>query len=245
MMISPELYYDENFKGKSAEEIMRQIRSLKKDCNRLKREFELNCLESAMVVSPSPLTMIKVYREYLEMAKQALEEVGEKYEPTYFEKKDIAFNKSLASLKSILLFTENNQSSESIEITISEERISCNRFSFNHFNERTLDISKSELIGILSEMHLGEWKRNYYNSNSFDGVRWCLDIIYTDGRRRVTFSGVNEFPYNFNELADFFNSVKPAISAFEYPASFEVYQKGSTIRKNKDGTITIVPPENV
>ena len=27
MMISPELYYDENFKGKSAEEIMRQIRS--------------------------------------------------------------------------------------------------------------------------------------------------------------------------------------------------------------------------
>ena len=245
MMISPELYYDESLKGKSAEEIMHQIRSLKKDCNRLKRELESNCLEPTIAVSPSPLTMIKVYREYLERAKQALKEVGEQYKPTYFEKKDIAFNESLASLKSISLLTENNQSSESIEISILGETISCNRFSFNHFNERTLDISKSELIDILSEMHLGEWKRNYYNSDSFEGVRWCLDIIYSDGRRRVTFSGINEFPYNFNELAEFFDSVKPAISAFEYPASFEVYPKGSTIRKNKDGTITIIPPENV
>ncbi len=244
-MISPELYYDENLKGKSAEEIMHQIRSLKKDCNKLKRELESNCLEPTIAVSPSPLTMIKVYRKYIERAKQALEEVGEKYEPTYFEKKDIAFNESLASLKSILLFTENNQSSESIEISISGEKVSCNRFSFNHFNERILDISKSELIDILSEMHLGEWKRNYYNSDRFDGVRWCLDIFYTDKRRRINFSGVNEFPYNFNELAEFFDSVKPAISAFEYPASFEVYPKGSTIRKNKDGTITIIPPENV
>ncbi len=35
------------------------------------------------------------------------------------------------------------------------------------------------------------------------------------------------------------------ISAFEYPVSFEVYPKGSTIQKNKDGTITIIPLENV
>ena len=35
MMISPETFYEENLKGKSAEEILRVIKSLKREINRL------------------------------------------------------------------------------------------------------------------------------------------------------------------------------------------------------------------
>ena len=40
MMIGPEAYYEENLKGKTAEQIMTAIRSLKRDINRLKRVIE-------------------------------------------------------------------------------------------------------------------------------------------------------------------------------------------------------------
>ena len=35
MMISPETYYEDNLKGKSAGEILREIQSLKREINRL------------------------------------------------------------------------------------------------------------------------------------------------------------------------------------------------------------------
>ena len=40
MMIGPETYYEENLKGKTAEQIMTAIRSLKREINRLKNVME-------------------------------------------------------------------------------------------------------------------------------------------------------------------------------------------------------------
>ena len=40
MMISPESYYEIALKGKTPQEIMKEIRSLKKEINRLKRALE-------------------------------------------------------------------------------------------------------------------------------------------------------------------------------------------------------------
>ena len=37
MMISPETFYEENLKGKSAGEILRVIKSLKRETNKLKK----------------------------------------------------------------------------------------------------------------------------------------------------------------------------------------------------------------
>ena len=66
MMISPEAFYEENLKGKSAGEILRVIKSLKREINRLKKIAESNDVLPEKMIDPDPLTQIKVYRDYLE-----------------------------------------------------------------------------------------------------------------------------------------------------------------------------------
>ena len=82
MMISPETYYEECLQGKSQSVILQQISLLKKEIDRLKEVMESDENSPESMVMPSPLTRIKCNREYLEMAKLALEETGGQYELT-------------------------------------------------------------------------------------------------------------------------------------------------------------------
>lgn len=205
MMISPETFYTENLEGKKSEEIMRQIRSLKKAINKLKKDLESNCSETdAIIICPSPLTRIKVYRDYLDRAKQALDESGVKYEPTLQEKREISFNESLESLKNIFFYIEGlNSVNESVSVTISGDDAFCSHSFFNKPDKEEWTLTKEDVIDAFRDMHIGEWKKDYYNRDNFDGIRWCLDIEYY-GHRSVRISGSNEFPYNFKELVEFF-----------------------------------------
>ena len=76
MMISPEAYYKEYLQGKSQSAILQQISLLKQEIGRLKDVMESDEKSPAAMIMPSPLTRIKCNREYLEMAKLALEEAG-------------------------------------------------------------------------------------------------------------------------------------------------------------------------
>lgn len=251
MLISPELYYEENLKAKSVQEIKRRIRLLKMEINKLKKELESDCPRSSVMIMPSPLTRISVYRDYLDRAKLALEEAGGNYEPTYAEKREIAFNESLDNIKSIIFNLENyRHGSEVFEASITGDDVSCLRYSTFRPYEETWTTPKSELTDALKIMHIGEWKRNYYNHNVLDGIGWCLDIRYDNGHRRICFSGSNSFPYNFDELLDFFeiefnddSSAELRRSGFDNPTIGTIHPKGSKIINNKDGTISIVPPD--
>ena len=97
MMISPEGYYEMNLKGKSQQEIMTEIRSLKREIGRLKRKLEEHCFDQKVTMYPNPLTRISCSRDYLERAKQAYEEAGGIYQPTKAELRDKAFNDGLLS----------------------------------------------------------------------------------------------------------------------------------------------------
>ena len=204
MMISPELYYDENIKGKGPKEIMTQIRSLKKDINKIKKEIVAYCVEPKTTVLPDPFTTMKVYRQYLERAKQALEEAGEKYEPTILEKREIAFNESLENIKSIFFYIGGLIGTEYIDISFTDEAAICRHSFIRSPEEKIWEVSKEEIIDAFKDMHIGEWKRDYYNYNTLDGVQWCLDMEYFNGHRRIRISGSNAFPYNFEELMKFF-----------------------------------------
>ena len=73
MMISPEGYYEVNLKGKSQQDILKEIRSLKREINQLKRYMEEHSLEPEEMF-PTRLTRLKCNREYLERAIQAFQE---------------------------------------------------------------------------------------------------------------------------------------------------------------------------
>ena len=101
MMISPEGYYEVSLKGKSQAEILKEIRSLKREIKQLKQYLEEHSLEPE-VVFPTRLTRLKCYREYLDRAIQAYAETGGIYSPTQAEQKDQAFNESLQHMKRLV-----------------------------------------------------------------------------------------------------------------------------------------------
>ena len=79
MMISPEMFYERELKGKSAEAIQAKIRGLKNKMGRLKSAIESQKMSLEPVSQPSPATMLACYRHYLARAKQALINAGGEY----------------------------------------------------------------------------------------------------------------------------------------------------------------------
>lgn len=75
MMIGPEGYYEVNLKGKTKQEILKKIRSLKREINQLKRSLEEHFLETKEMF-PTRLTRLKCYRNYLDRAIQHMKRLA-------------------------------------------------------------------------------------------------------------------------------------------------------------------------
>ena len=98
MMISPEGYYEEYLKGKSAEQIMTAIRGLKNEIGRLKNAMEHPNYSREFIIFPSESTRLWCTRMYLERAKEALAEAEETYTPSRAELKAAAFEESIPAI---------------------------------------------------------------------------------------------------------------------------------------------------
>ena len=205
MMISPETYYEMNMKGKSQEEIMKKIRSLKIQIRQLKRSIE-NTDVMAFEVFPSRLTRLKCDRDYLERAIQAYEEAGGAYVRSKAEQKDHDFNEALDSM-SKLVFTIGGFfcGHETRTFTVSDGQVlvDVEKTMISMDKEEYGPYRKEEFISGIKALHIGEWKRTYNDLLVMDGTQWELDIYYNNGRRPVKISGSNAYPYNFEDLKEF------------------------------------------
>ena len=76
MMLSPEVYYEEQLKGKTKEQIISAIRGLKQEIGLLKNIMESPDYGQELIVHPSEDVRLHWTREYLEKAKQAYAEAG-------------------------------------------------------------------------------------------------------------------------------------------------------------------------
>jgi hypothetical protein len=106
MMLSPEVYR-ERLKDLSKDEILREIRSLKRHLSKLKRDEEKRPLEISMaddkenawdkfvMIDPSPDLQIEFVREYLFYAILAYENAGGKYKPSKAEIKAKTFQENI------------------------------------------------------------------------------------------------------------------------------------------------------
>lgn len=207
MMISPEAYYEEYLCGKSQEEILDEIVSLKGEISSLKRELEGDGLEPIAHIMPGPLTRIKCNREYLEMAKKAYEEAGGTYEPTEAEQKDQAFNEALTSMKRFVFGIGGFGDYDKNIFTISGEKVFYDVEHIPYLLPSNLPIlqpfTRDEFLQGIADLHIGEWEEKYINPEINDGTQWNIRIEYTDGREPVQIYGSNAFPYNFDDLTDF------------------------------------------
>lgn len=205
MMINPETYYAMNLKGKSQEEIMKKIRSLKIQIGQLKQSIE-NTDDMVLEVFPSRLTRLKCDRDYLERAIQAYEEAGGEYVRSKAEQKDHDFNEALDSM-SQLMFTIGGFfcGQETRTFTVSDDQVfvDVEKTMISMDKEEYGPYRKEEFISGIKALHIGEWKRTYNDLLVMDGTQWELDIYYNNGRRPTKISGSNAYPYNFDDLKEF------------------------------------------
>ena len=208
MMISPEAYYEECLQGKSQSAILQQIGLLKKEIKRLKEVMESDNNSPEAMIMPSPLTRIKCNREYLEMAKLALEEAGGQYVPTDEELRDQSFDTKLATMHRFTLeiggffngYTK-------YKYTISGERVLFDADHSFYLKPSNLPVyepfTREEFVRGIAALHIGEWKERYENLYVLDGTQWSISIEYENGKESFEIYGSNAYPYNFEELIEF------------------------------------------
>ena len=211
MMISPETYYELYLKDKTADEILKAIRNLKRRITKLKRIMENPDYQCTM--HPSESVQISCCREYLERAKQALVDMSVVYEPSKSELMVAEFNENIPYITNVTL------SIGGYFYGIDEYKVALMdndaMYSFGHSEcglppEKVtimdIDMTKEEFLEEFSRLHIGEW-RKHYNTKRFgytvcDGTHWSLEIKYSNGIKPVKIYGDNAYPYNFNSLKD-------------------------------------------
>ena len=211
MMISPEIYYEQHLKDKTAAEKLSTIRGLKNEIGRLKNIVEHP--EYVCTIHPSEKVRISCNREYLERAKQALADMGIEYEPSKSELKAAEFNKNIQYITSVTLsiggyFYGNDE----YKVTLMDNDA---LYIFGHsecglppkkVTVLDIDTTKEEFLEEFSRLHIGEWRKNYntrrYGYTVCDGTQWSLEINYSNGIKPVRIDGDNAYPYNFDRLKE-------------------------------------------
>ena len=213
MMISPEGDYELERKGKSKEEILKEIRSLKRDINRNKKLLDENNKTSEPIafMSPGPNVIIEMDREYLERAIAAYEAAGGEYIPTEQEKKSQSFNDALEDLRTFTFSMGGFSDGHEIRTyTVIEDEVTR---VIEHTPPRTeekspIHIPKDDFIEGLQNIYMGEWKRNYIDYGVLDGTQWQITLSFESGRKAVKFHGSNAYPYNFDALKEFLDELE-------------------------------------
>ncbi len=183
MMISPESFVEMGLQGKTREDAVKEVKSLLREINRLKRILENDPYLEECMIKPGPQVKISVSRKHLTAAREFFKKQGWEYDMSKAEIKDMEFNDRINDIESI---------------NIEYGGFHCERES----RKIKLDgMTRNYLLRELYDLHMGEWKRNYTDPCIQDGIQWEVEIIYTDGKKRV-FSGSNAYPYNFKKFLD-------------------------------------------
>ena len=225
MMISPESYYEFELKGKTREEILTCIRSLKQQMGTLKNHMENPHYEQELVC-PTPDTELYWTREYLAMAKRAFAEAGGEYHESAAEKRSAAFLERLDDLKKIefniggyfgghnvyqLEVTDNGLHLTGMHYP-EEQPLPTGLCEIILENGAEIKTAK-DLFDYFLGMHIEEWRR-YYDTERFgymicDGTQWELRLEYSNGHRPWISGGSNCYPWNFYDLVQLFGEPDP------------------------------------
>lgn len=207
MMISPDVYYEFELKGRSKTHILKEIRYLRKNIKNQKEIIEYSRIKPTRWTAPSPFVSIEMNRLYLKEAKKALEELNEIYKPSRIEKKALKFNENINYLKSIRLemgsFFEGYITSE-IEISKTDPVITITDFEGRLLNR--FPVNKTVFLKSLSDFYIGEWQNDYdplrFGEDILDGIQWTLKFDYDGKHKEIEIGGSNDYPYNFKKFIE-------------------------------------------
>lgn len=213
MMICPDAYYEQELKGKSKEQVLSQIRSLKWQIGNLKNRLEAADAHERISMAPSEKTQLSCLRSYLDRAKLVYAQLGGEYTTSKSELAAIEFERRIPEISALTLIIGGFfAGTEIIEATVNKQevRLEITQRAPGLDRERdgslpAFSVPKETFFTQFGELHIGEW-RPFYSTRRFgyqvmDGVQWEFTIEYAGSARdRVVFHGDNSFPYNFDEL---------------------------------------------
>lgn len=210
-MICPDTYYEMTLKGKTASQVLTEIRALKREINRLKNAMEHPNYSPTMC--PSEDVRVSCSRDYLDRAIEAYEELGGVYTLSKAEQKSKAFDEDIPHISKVEFaiggffngYETRTYTVDGDMIRINTEHTLILKPS-NIYEGTTPEITKEEFFDGFKDLHIGEWRANYDPSRFgyavLDGTQWHLYIFFSNGRRPVKINGSNSYPYNFNRLIE-------------------------------------------
>lgn len=213
MMISPEGYYEEYLKGKTAEQIMTVIRGLKKEMGYLKNTMEHPSYGKQPIMSPSESTRLWCTRLYLERAKEALAEAGGTYVPSQAELKAADFEDNIPAISNLVFSIDGFFGGyETRTYTLGADYLQMDvghpliLKPTNFYIEKDYPCGKDEFIEGFRELRIGEWRRHYdlrrFGCMVLDEAQWEFKIYFSNGHKPVKISGDNAYPYNFDQFQE-------------------------------------------
>ena len=213
MMIDAETYYAECLQGKTVPEMLAAI-------DDLKNEMEQPGYRLVPHTKPDGATRIMCMHEWLQRAIQAIYEAGAEYIPSAAEEKAAEFEKNIPYIRRFLFSMEESRpfyrETHIVTLTGSDMKHSVEYFPGPRPPVCLLipEIDEDEAMdaeGVQNEIRrlfMGEWRETYdterFGYGTLDGIRWEVEIEYSNGHRPVRFEGSNAYPYNFGRLMGFF-----------------------------------------
>ena len=211
-MISPEFFYEDNLKGKTAEQIMTTIRGLKQEIGRLKNIAENPYHE--ITKCPTESTQIHCLQLYLERAKFAFVEAGGEYILSVAEQKAIDFENNIPYINKVEFsiggyFDGYETRTYTIDGDKIQTHIEHSLFGKqpNSGDDEMEPLDKDEFLEKLDNLRIGEWRRRY-DSDILDGTQWELEIYFSSSHKPVKICGSNAYPYNFDCALELFGIEK-------------------------------------
>ena len=213
MMISPETYRELHLKGKTIEEIEKEIRSLKRTISKQKKILDNPYdYQEEMMIHPDPQVVLFCSRDYLIEAKKALIEAGGEYKPTKREVEQEWFIDNICNIKR-LSFKEGDYlymcdlTAEPVVFTRINEKTGKEDVATDDYYD-----TKEEVLDFLESLHIEEWKKVYKAEEDPkipNDMPWELHIerLNTEDAGAyeiISYKGINRRPYDLVELEDFF-----------------------------------------
>ncbi len=203
MYISVDSYYDMYLKDKSEDAVAAEVQKLRNEIDRLKRKMESPAHAYESNLSPSEVSVVNIYRDYLRAASEQLATLrGVSSVLTEEEKRALIIDSMLSEL-AVLTLTVGNYLQYKYSLTVTDSSAVVTATSLGG-ESHSREVEKEKILSELAELHLGEWRDVYspeqYGCTLNDPEKWQLRIEYKNGAAPYFSDGIGIYPYNFDEL---------------------------------------------
>lgn len=213
LKISPETYYRENIEGKTEEEIIELIESLRQSISDLKFIMEDPDYDLALKPKSKEKREIFFSRQYLKQAKHALRKMGGHRDLSKEELRSKDFKENIYATSQVIYKIGREQGKEITHIVEFDKNLktrvkvsTLERKAYYILNDENEPMDKEEFCHRIVELHMGGWKEKYsskdYGLDIKGGRYWSIEFLYSNGHEPITFEGHNVLPYNFYEFRE-------------------------------------------